>query len=127
MPYPWFSAGGFRFRREEMPIYGTDTGWLRTPSYNRQRPLGTSVDVVNAIAIGSAERSFEVNLTPARYAVLESLLNTQFLFTDWRRPIPDSRNAFLSEVAGTIQDQIGHRPDGIPQRKIRTRISLISA
>lgn len=125
MSYPWPSLGGFQFYREETPIWGTDAGWVSTPSYNRQRPLGSGNDIINALSIGSAERTFEVYLTPQRFNSLQILLNSKALFTDWDKPVPGSRMAFLSEVT-PLENAIGYYPDGIHKRKRRTRITLIS-
>lgn len=125
MPYPWASFSGFFFHREETAIYGTDIGWVKTPSYSRQRPLGTATDVITTLSIGSAERTFELHLTPARYTALESLLNSQGLFTDWTRPTPDSRQAFLAEVS-PLGDVISYSKDGTAIRKRHARVTLVT-
>ena len=124
--YPFPSFGGFQFKRDETAIWGTDIGWAKTPAYNRQRPLGSAADVTVALSIGSAERSFEINLTPTRFAALEQMLNTRAIFTDWGRPTPDSRMAFLSEVI-PVEDIVSHIPNGIDRRKRHVRIVLVSA
>lgn len=125
MPYPFAGFGGFQFRREEHALWGTDIGWALAPSYSRQRPLGSSSDVISALAIGSAERSFELHLTPERFDALQSLINTTGLFTDWTRPVPDSRMAFLTEVT-PIEDVISYDHLKSSQRKRRTKITLAS-
>lgn len=127
MPYPWPSLGAFRFTREETPIYGTDIGWQATPSYSRQRPLGSTVDVITTLSIGSYERSFEVFLSQERFDAFFTLLNSSALFTDWKRPVPDSRQAFLSEVSRVEQAGYGRKPNGLYKPKIRTRVVLVSA
>lgn len=126
MGYPWPSFGGFLFQRDETVIWGTDAGWEKAPTYNRQRPLGTSSDVITTLAIGSSERTFEAVFTVERFTALEGLLNTKAVFTDWGRPLPDSRNAFLSEVV-PIEDVISYFPDGVPKRKRRARLTFVSA
>lgn len=124
--YPWPSLGGFLFQSSEHSIYGLDSGWSLSPSYSRQKPLGSATDVATTIAIGSRERSFELNLTVARFNALESLINTSVSFTDWNRPVPDSRNVFVAEVVPTISEQTSYIPGGIAQRKIRARVTLIT-
>lgn len=124
--YPWPSFGGFQFKPTEHEIWATDVGWVRTPSYSRDRPLGSDTDVIIALSIGSADRSFELILTPARFDALEQLMNTTAIFTDWGRPIPDSRLAFLTEVSA-IEDVISYSRDGTAIRKRRTRVALASA
>lgn len=130
--YPWPSFIGFKFESTESPIWGTDAGWVLSPSYSRQRPLGSSGDVITALAIGSAERTFEVYLTPARFLILQGLLNTTGSFTDWTRPLPESRNAFLTEVVAQ-ENVISLRYAATPgdtspsnQRKIRTKLTFVS-
>lgn len=124
--YPWPSFGGFQFTRAETAIFGTDQGWALTPSYSRSRPLGSSTDVITTLSIGSADRTFECYLTQDRFTILLSLLNTKALFTDWKRPTPDSRSAFLSEVT-QIDEGYSQVYTGPAKRLIRTRIVLISA
>lgn len=126
MPFPFAGFGGFLFRREEHSIWGTDVGWALTPAYNRTRILGSSTDVITTLSIGSAERTFELNLTPERFAALQSLLNTSGLFTDWGRPSPDSRMAFLSDVT-PLEDIISNDHLLTSQRKRRARVTLVSA
>lgn len=121
-PYPSFS--GFQFKREEH--WYTDTNWTKSPNYQRTRPLGSATDNAIALSIGSAERSFELYLSPERYAQLEAMINTKGLLTDWGRPIPDSRQAFLTEVTPS-QDVYSYKPTGIVGRKIPTKITFITA
>lgn len=128
------------FRREETALPETDAGWALAPSYSRQRPLGSATDVITTLAIGSAERAFECFLTPNRFKSLEFMLNTKALFTDWEKPIPDSRMAFLSEVTlldsaiitKSFEQNISGGTNGslnkyMTQRIVRTRVVLISA
>jgi len=124
--YPWPSYGGFLFKRTEHEIWATDIGWVRSPSYSRDRPSGSDTDVVIALAIGSADRTFELVLTPARFDALEQLINTTAVLTDWGRPLPDSRLAFLTEVT-PLEDVISYSPDGTSIRKRRTRVAFVSA
>jgi hypothetical protein len=139
MPYPWPSFGGFLFRLSEHAIWQTDTGWVISPTYVRQRPLGSGTDAIVTTAIGSSERSFDMLLDPQRLQSLQGLLNTKATFTDWRRPAPDSRPAFLAGIA-IVQDVIakeskqnavgstnGSIGTYITRRKIQVRITLISA
>lgn len=127
MPYPWASFGGFIFTREEHSIWGTDAGWFLSPSYARSRPLGSNYDVIAALSIGSAERSFEIILSAARLQALVTFTNTKQLFTDWGRPIPDSRQAFISEVVPLEELVSDSKRTGTRVRKYRTRIALVSA
>jgi hypothetical protein len=127
------------FRREEQAIWETDSGWALSPNYSRQRPLGTGTDVVTTLSIGSAERSFEVMLAPDRFRALQSLINTKATFTDWRRPIPDSRMAFLTEVtpladvvATDAKERVPEATNGafstvVTQRRRRTRLTFLTA
>lgn len=124
--YPFPSFGGFQFKREETAVYGTDTGWNIVPAYSRQRPLGSAADAITTMSIGSADRSFELYLTPERFQILLSLINTKALFTDWNRPVPDSRNAFLAEVTQINTGLYSYKgPNGIT-RKILARVALVS-
>lgn len=113
------------FRSHEHAIWGTDAGWTRLPSYARQRILGSSSDVITTLAIGSAERSFEVVLTPDRFNSLELLLSTKGLLTDWSNPTPDSRMAVLTEIVA-IEDVISDIPTGIAGRKRRARLTFVT-
>lgn len=127
MSYPWPSFGGFKFKREEHILWGSDSGWALAPSIAVGRPHGSATNVITTLAIGSAERTFEINLSVARFSALQLLLNSKAVFTDWGRPLPDSRMAFLSTVTPTDPELISNNPNGIANRKIRTKIALISA
>lgn len=123
--YPWPSFGTFIFGRRETEIFGTDQGWTLAPSYAQTRPVGTTVDHIIATAIGSATRTFECYLEQDRFDQLLNLLNTSAVFTDWERPIPDSRSAFLTEVSP--QEKTFHIDHlGLAKPVIRTRVSLLS-
>lgn len=124
--YPWPSFGAFVFKREEAILWGSDVGWILAPSFAQNRPIGATRDNVLAISIGSRVRTFEINLEPDRQVAFEALLNTTALFTDWERPTPDSRLAYLSDV--TPVDKFFHitRPGGTRTIARRFRISLIS-
>lgn len=126
MPYPWPSFGGFVFRREEHIIWGTDVGWAESPSYSRQRPFGSETDSIISLAIGSAERQFEINLTPTRMAALRLMLNARALLTDWARPTPDSRMAFLTEIT-PLEEVISFSREATAARKYRVRLAFVSA
>lgn len=127
MPYPWPSFGSFRFSREERAIFDTDEGWERQPAISQQRPLGSAIDSIVTLAIGSASRTFECRLTPARFTALEALLTTTALFTDWDRPTPDSRQAFLRAVTPLDRtDVLICRNDGSTPNTVRVRVELIS-
>lgn len=124
--WPWPSLGGFQFKREEQPVYGTDLGWVQNPVYIRQTPLGSGGDTIVTTALGSMERNFEVYLSEDRFAILKAMANASYLFTDWSKPRPDSRQAFLSSV---IQQDIGlhAKPDTNQTYKVsRVRVSLLS-
>lgn len=125
MAYPFAGFGSFLFQRDEWPLPDTDIGWNRSSSINRSRPLGASTDDIVALAIGSAERSLECHLSPARFASLEALVNTTNTFTDWSRPTPDSRSAYLAKVT-QLSWVAALCSDGSTERKIRTRVELVS-
>ena len=127
MPGPWASFGGFKFKADEKPIYGTDAGWGRSPKYARQSILGSSTDVMTALSIGSAERSFEMLLTPRRFDQLEMLLNSRALFTDWRRPEPDARMSFLAELIPTESVFSSNSCQENAWQKRRVRITIVSS
>lgn len=123
--YPFPSFGSFVFKKSETVLWGSDQGWSLAPSYVQVRPVGSSTDHIAATAIGSATRTFEVNLEPARFAELQNLLNTTAEFTDWERPTPDSRSAFLSDVSP--QEKAFHQDRaGLTKPTIRVRVSLVS-
>lgn len=124
-PFPSFGAT-FLFDREEGPIYQTDTRWGRDPSYTRSRPLGTATDSIVTIAVGSAVRQFECYLSPDRFAQLEVLMNTADSFTDWDRPTPGSRQAFLGRVSILDGDVAVRCSDGVTRKRIRALVELIS-
>jgi hypothetical protein len=125
--YPWAGFGTFQFSRDEQPIFGSDTGWARPqPSYSQSRPLGSATDSIVTLAMGSAVRSYEVYLTPTRFTALEALVNTRGLHTDWNRPTPDSRQAFLASLIPQDQNVMVVCDDGVTRRRIRAVVELIS-
>lgn len=127
MPYPWPSFGTFYFGRRERAIHTTDSGWGRNISVSQQRPLGTAIDSVVALAVGSAVRTFECYLTPTRFAVLEALVNTTALFTDWDRPTPDSRSAYLRRLSPVNRSGVlVCNDDGETPNSVRARVELVS-
>lgn len=123
--YPWPSFGGFLFIKEEHAVWGTDAGWTRVANFQRSSPLGADSDVLTALNISSYDRSFEIYLTPERFDDLEALMNSTAEFTDWSRPIPDSRTAVLVEVSA-IEDVISSSPQGTMIRKRHTKVSLVT-
>lgn len=126
MSFPWPSFGSFIFQRDEWPMPGTDIGWLTSPSRVRQRPLGSSRDVIALTAIGSAERSFEVLLTQDRLDELKALVDTEESFTDWARPVPLARDAYLLSVDQS-EEVLVMCPNPEDQgKRWRTRIILVS-
>lgn len=125
MAYPFAGFGSFLFQRDEWPLPGTDTGWNRSPSISRSRPLGAATDDIVALAIGSAERNFECHVTPARFAALEALVNTSGAFIDWGRPTPDSRTAYLQRLT-QLGSVAAICEDGQTRRKVRVRLELVS-
>lgn len=125
MAYPWPGFGSILFARDEIPIFGTDMGWQRLPSIDRARPLGSATDSIVTTAAGSATRSFEVYLSPTRLAALEALVNTTATFTDWGRPTPDSRSAFLFTLLNLERLAVKCH-DGVTRQRFRVRVELIS-
>ncbi len=129
MSYPFAGFGTVLFTREEMPLPGTDVGWVRSPTYSRVRPLGSARDSILTLAIGSAERSWELYLAPARLAALEALLNSTATLVDWDRPVPDQRSAFLTGVEPQEFVAVACRDDGSSPgtaRRIRTKLTWVS-
>jgi hypothetical protein len=125
MSFPFAGFSSYLFANDERPVRDSDTDWNVAPTVNRSRSLGTATDRIQAMAIGSAERSFELFLEPARFATLKALINTTATFTDWTRPTPDSRSAYLQNVrsGGNIAVLCS---DGATRRKIRALVTLIS-
>ena len=125
MAYPFAGFSSFLFQRDEMPTDSVGGQWNVGPNYQKSRPLGATRDSILTVAVGSAVRSFECYMFPARYATLRALINTAGLFTDWTRPTPDSRQAFLdnAEDLGSVAVLCD---DGTTQRKIRVRVTLTS-
>jgi hypothetical protein len=131
MGYPWPSFGTFQFKRTETAHFETDAGWVLAPTYAQQRPIGSTVDNIIAISIGSASRTFECNLEQSRLNELQSRLNTQATFTDWVRPLPNSRPAFLTEVTPLerfihVSKSTDPAINGTFQIEYRVRVTLIS-
>ena len=126
MSYPFSGFGTFLFDREEQPVFGSDLGWNRpSPSVERSRPLGSSTDSIVTLAIGSAERSFEMYLSPQRVRDLEARVTTTGLLTDWERPDPDSRQAFLVSV---VRQQLLNIScwDGVTRARWRVSVRFVS-
>lgn len=124
--FPWPSFGSFNFKQAETAHFGTDVGWIPTPTFIRQKTLGSLSDSILFTTQGSDERTFEVTFDPDRYAELLALIGTVANFTDWTRPVPDSRQAMLMLLT-PMEFQIAvRRENGYTYRKIRTRISLVS-
>ena len=128
MAYPFPGFGSFVFQREEWPIDGTDSGWRRSPVRDRTRNLGSAIDSIVTLAVGSAERSWEAHLEPARLAALEELISSTEDFVDWNRPTPEQRRAYLENVE-PIRNVAAREfvsDDNPTRRKTRVRISIIS-
>lgn len=124
--YPWPSFGTFLFTKDETPMPGSDVGWIQAPQRVRQTPLGSARDVIALTAYGSSERSFEVLLTYDRLQELKALVDTEEQFTDWRRPVPLARTAYLSGVDQSEELLTACPTPETQGKKWRTRISLIS-
>lgn len=125
MSYPWFSFGAITFTPEESIILDSDSLWNRDISLSRARPIGAARDDVQVLAIGSEERQFELYLSAPRLDALKALVGTTATFTDQKKPIPDTRSAFLAKL--TAQESVTVRcSDGSTERRIRTRVELVS-
>lgn len=127
MPYPWASFGTFFFKTEERPTDGLGGGWNYAPAEGRSRALGTYSDSVVLLSVGSATRQFDCYLAPARVNQLRSLLWTVDTFTDWDRPVPDSRPARLDEV--TYDSSVAFTKadcDGPTDRRVLVTVRLSS-
>lgn len=125
MAYPWPGFSTFLFEREEGPKLGSDTLWKRRTKRDQSANLGSSADSIVVLAAGSATREFELYLSPTRLSQLEALVSRTAEFCDWTRPAPDARQAFLAEIE-PVEEVAVTCDDGTTQRKIRTRILLIS-
>ncbi len=128
MSYPWPSFGGFHFQKNERPIPKSDSGWNVVLSVTEQRPLGTATSSIVVMAVGSQRRRFECYLSPNRFATLQALLNTTAAFTDWDRPTPNSRQAFLRSVVQLDRTPVleSRCPDGVTPNSVRARVELVS-
>lgn len=125
MAYPFAGFGSFLFALEETAIFGTDTGWNLSPSVARQRPLGSASDTTKVLAVGSAERSFELWLSPDRFASLQALLLTTGQLVDWERPVPDARTALMLSIRQSEWAAV-RCSDGTTQKRIRAAVAFIT-
>jgi hypothetical protein len=125
MGYPFAGFGGFIFHEDERAISETDSRWVREPKRDRSSPLGSARDTIVTLALGSADREFEILFEPTRFAAFEALVGTTDTFTDWTRPTPDSRSAYLAR-AQHLTDVSVVCADNSTRRKVRARVSLIS-
>lgn len=123
--WPWASFGSFQFQPNERPVDNSDVGWNRNASIAQNINLGSSADDIQVMAPRSKTRSFEIRLTPDRFAQLDALTLTTDDFTDWDRPAPNLQRAFLSRVT-QLKWEARLCSDGNTQRVIRTRIELVS-
>ncbi|KKL78763.1 hypothetical protein LCGC14_2021590 [marine sediment metagenome] len=128
MSYPWPSFGAFHFKKSELPIMRTDSGWNAILSATEQRPLGTATSSIVVMAVGSQRRRFECYLAPDRFATLQALLNTTATFTDWDRPTPNSRQAFLRSVVQLDRTPVleSRCAEGVMPNSVRARVELVS-
>lgn len=124
MAYPFAGFGSLLFQDDERPLEDTDTYWLNEPSVARSRSLGSAKDNKRTLAIGSATRSFEILMTPTRFAAAKALINTADTFTDWERPTPDSRTASVLNVR-FVRNVAVLCSDSVVRRKIRCRWELV--
>lgn len=125
MAYPWSGFASIVFTATEQPILGTDTGWKRKPVRDRNPNLGSAIDSIVTLAIGSAERSWEAHFEPERLAALEALMGSTDTLTDWISPQPDSRAAYL-ELVDPGQSVAMICTDGSTRRKIRAKLMFVS-
>lgn len=132
--YPWAGfedtlGTQFKFRSDEQPIEGTDTFWRKQPKRDQSSNLGSSRDSIRTLAVGSATRTFELWMEQSRLDQFEGMLGRNGYFTDWLRPTPDSRAAYISEVTPQ-REAFGFQQscddDNPHKRKIRTRVTVLS-
>ena len=90
------TIGGLTIQGTEGPVSGSDTGWNRDITVQQSRPLGSQIDVVLQMALGSHVRSFSLFLTRARFQAFYALQGTVVRFTDWEG---DIRNVYVRRVA----------------------------
>lgn len=100
MPYPFPSFGTFLFTENREA--DTDTWWNRESQATFRRFLSdfpNDLSYVRPTQRGNGVRSFEIQMTLDRVIMLQnSYQNTLADFTDWQRPTPDSRYAWLKTV-----------------------------
>lgn len=98
--YPFPSFGTFLFKEDLDNT--TDTWWNRESKATFRRFLSdypNDLSYVRPVERGNGLRSFEMQMTLARVTELQNnYQNTLAVFTDWQRPTPDSRYAWLKTV-----------------------------
>lgn len=99
MPYPWASFGAFTFAPWETALDLVGGSWNFQLNESRQAAVGGIVDSIQLISISSGRRQFDCFMSPARVDALRAYVGTVGLFTDWARPLPDSRQARLDGIA----------------------------
>lgn len=125
MPYPWASFGAFVFQPEEVALDGVGGSWNYDPHESRMAAVGGISDSVQTISIGSAVRQFDCYLSPARVVELRGYVGQTALFTDWARPLPDSRSARLDTVGqGEFVASQNLDVPGGTDRRVKTTIRL---
>lgn len=107
--FPWAGFGTIRFKRHEAPIIGTDTGWNANPKFAESTPTGAIRNDIVTLSIGSETRSFEQYMDPDRVTAYKALINTSHVLTDFDRPSPVQRQAFLRNVREVEHEVVGAR------------------
>lgn len=125
MAYPFPSFGTFLFQRDETALDGLGGWWQYRTNEARSAVAGALTDNIVLIAVGSATREFQCYLSPTRLNELRALLYSTGQFTDWNRPLPDSRSARLDEVIynGSVPVLCS---DGVTRRRALTTVRLSS-
>jgi len=101
---PYATLGSFVFVANSDAVQpGSDSGWNRELTIQQTRPLGSNRDVILKMALGSHTRQFVVRTSPARFLLLQALLATIIVFTDWSG---NSRTVYVQ----TIRRDQGSRP-----------------
>lgn len=126
MAAPFAGFGSFLFQQSEMALAGTDTLWISKPIIDQAHPLGSAIDNIQVLAFASAVRTFEANFSPARHALLLTLLGTAAIFVDWQVPVPDARQAFFSVLEVVERAGGPIMLDNLTRERRRLRLGFIA-
>lgn len=128
MAYPWPGFGSFLFNADERPAHDDDTDWVVNITAAKNRALGALTDSITLLSLGSKTREFSVYLTSDRLVTLQALVGQTATFCDWKRPTPDSRQAFLESVQqdAVVMRTSNSRGLSTSDQRRKVRIALTS-